>query len=85
MTAHVTTAQWRAAFKLTPYIWNFKGRVAAAFGLLLAAKLANVAVPLVLKDIIDRLSHPGASVTMALVLVVLYGLLRFGKHPWTPA
>jgi ATP-binding cassette subfamily B protein len=79
MSSRVTAEQWRAAWSLFPYVWRYKNRVMAAFGLLLGAKLANIAVPLVLKGIIDWLGHPGTSITLTLILVVLYGLLRFGN------
>ncbi len=80
MTARTTASQWRAAWSLFPYVWQYKHRVIAAFGLLLCAKLANVSVPLVLKEIVDHLEHPDAvSLALPLILIVLYGLLRFGN------
>ncbi|HRH82175.1 MAG TPA: ABC transporter ATP-binding protein/permease [Thiobacillaceae bacterium] len=75
--------QWRAALKLFPYVWQYKGRVVGAMLLLICAKLANVAVPLVLKDIVDGLQHPDLSLTLPLLLVLLYGLLRFGNTAFT--
>lgn len=84
MTAHTTASQWRAAWSLFPYVWQYKNRVIVAFGLLLCAKLANVSVPLVLKEIVDRLQHPGAeSLALPLLFVGLYGLLRFGNTAFT--
>jgi len=40
---------------LFPYLWQYRNRVLLAFGLLILAKLANVGVPLTLKQIIDAL------------------------------
>ncbi|MDO9226708.1 MAG: ABC transporter ATP-binding protein/permease [Pseudomonadota bacterium] len=84
MTPHTTAGQWRAAWSLAPYVWRYKGRVLAAFALLLCAKLANVSVPLVLKEIVDRVGQADA-VTLAvpILFVVLYGLLRFGNTAFT--
>ncbi len=79
MSTRVTAEQWRAAWSLFPYIWRYKGRVIAAFGLLLGAKLASVTVPLVLKEIVDSLSQSGVALALPLLLVSLYGLLRFGN------
>jgi ATP-binding cassette subfamily B protein len=80
MTPHTSLSQWRAAWSLFPYVWQYKGRVIAAFGLLLGAKIANVSVPLVLKAIIDDLQRlDAASLAAPLLLIVLYGLLRFGN------
>jgi ATP-binding cassette subfamily B protein len=84
MTAHTSASQWRAAWSLFPYVWQYKSRVIVAFGLLLCAKLANVSVPLVLKEIVDRLQHPdAASLALPLTFIVLYGLLRFGNTAFT--
>ena len=51
---------WKTIRSLLPYLWEFKGRVVLALALLVMAKLANVAVPLVLKEIIDALDQPRA-------------------------
>jgi ABC-type transport system involved in Fe-S cluster assembly fused permease/ATPase subunit len=83
MSPRVTADQWRAALRLFPYVWRYKGRVLAAFGLLLGAKLANVAVPLVLKQIVDRLHNPGVALALPMAFIVLYGLLRFGNTALT--
>jgi ATP-binding cassette subfamily B protein len=84
MTARITTSQWRAALSLLPYIWRFKQRVLAAVGLLVCAKLANVSVPLVLKEIVDRLERADPLALAAPIgFVALYGLLRFGNTAFT--
>ncbi len=44
--------------KLLPYVWEWRGRVALALAFLVAAKLANIGVPLVLKRLVDALSGP---------------------------
>jgi len=83
MTPHITASQWRAAWSLFPYVWQYKRRVMAAFGLLLCAKLANVSVPLALKEIVDHLQDPSVALTLPMVFIVLYGLLRFGNTAFT--
>ncbi len=67
---------WNTIRTLLPYLLEFKGRVALALTLLVLAKLANVAVPLVLKEIIDAMSQPKAMLLVPVFLVVGYGLLR---------
>ena len=47
---------WQTLRSLLPYLWEWKGRVAIALGCLVAAKTANVSVPIVLKAIIDHLA-----------------------------
>lgn len=45
--------------------------------MLVSAKLANVAVPLVLKEIVDALDKPRAMLALPVFLLFAYGLLRF--------
>ena len=59
-----------------PYLLEFKGRVILAMSLLVFAKLANVAVPLVLKEIIDALDKSHAVLVVPVFLIVGYGVLR---------
>ncbi|SDY93155.1 ABC transporter ATP-binding protein/permease [Nitrosomonas sp. Nm58] len=68
---------WKTIRSLLPYLWEFKGRVIAALMLLLLAKLANVSVPLVLKEIIDTLDQPKALAVLPAFLLIAYGVLRF--------
>jgi len=68
---------WKTIRTLLPYLWEFKGRVILAILLLLAAKVASVAVPLVLKDIVDALDQPRAMLALPVFLLVAYGALRF--------
>jgi len=68
---------WKTINALFPYLWEFKGRVALALGLLIFAKFANVAVPLALKGIVDSLSAKDALIALPLALLAAYGLLRF--------
>lgn len=61
---------------LLPYLWEFKVRVVLALSLLVLAKLANVSVPLVLKEIVDALDQPRAMLVLPVLLLVGYGVLR---------
>src|SRR5690606_29283010 len=61
---------------LLPYLWEYRGRVAIALACLVAAKLANVGVPLALKEIVDALDPTRATVAVPFALLVAYGLLR---------
>jgi ATP-binding cassette subfamily B protein len=69
-------ADWQAIRSLLPYLMEFKWRVAIALGLLVLSKLANVSVPLVLKEIIDALDAKHAVLAVPVALVVAYGVLR---------
>jgi ABC-type transport system involved in Fe-S cluster assembly fused permease/ATPase subunit len=69
--------EWRSVKVLLPYLLEFKGRVALALSLLVAAKLANVSVPLVMKGIVDGLDPKLQAVAVPVALLAAYGLLRF--------
>jgi len=68
---------WRVLRILLPYLWEYRGRVALALAFLVTAKLANVAVPLVLKEVVDGLDPAIAVLTVPAALLAAYGLLRF--------
>ena len=62
--------------KMFPYVWNFKSRVIFALIFLIIAKLATVAVPILLKDIVDSLNNENSLLILPLGLLIAYGLLR---------
>lgn len=62
---------------LLPYLWEFRWRVVLALVLLVLAKLANVTVPLLLKDIVDHLGPAQVPLVLPLALLSGYGALRF--------
>ncbi|MDO8931474.1 MAG: ABC transporter ATP-binding protein/permease, partial [Rhodocyclaceae bacterium] len=70
---------WDTIKALFPYLWEWKWRVMLALTFLIAAKFANVAVPLVFKEIIDSFTLPReqAYLLVPLGLLGAYGLLRF--------
>ena len=74
-------SDWAVLSRLLPYLWQYKWRVAAALGFMVAAKLATVSVPLLLKQLVDAMNIPAGSATALLVvpigLIVAYGALRF--------
>jgi ATP-binding cassette, subfamily B, heavy metal transporter len=67
---------WSTVKTLLPYLLEYRGRVLLALGFLLMAKLANVAVPLVMKSIVDSLGQDKALLALPVMLLVAYGLLR---------
>jgi len=63
--------------QLIPYLSAYKGRALLALGFLLLSKVANVSVPLVLKEIIDRFDGKEAQLLVLPVSLLLgYGLFR---------
>jgi ATP-binding cassette subfamily B protein len=65
-----------------PYLSAYKGRVLFALACLIGAKLANVAVPLVLKQIVDSLTAPQMLV-LPLGLLAAYGAMRLSTTVFT--
>ena len=74
---------WLTLQTLFPYIWRYRLRVAAALSCLIAAKVANVSVPIVFKGIIDGLSVTQQALVMPVLLLLLYGALRFSTAMFT--
>ena len=62
---------------LLPYLWEYKTRVVVALCFLVAAKLANVGVPLILKHVVDSLDQKTAMLFLPLAMLAAYGALRF--------
>jgi ATP-binding cassette subfamily B protein len=62
--------------KMFPYIWDFKSRVIFGLLFLIIAKLATVAVPVLLKDIVDSLNSENTLLILPLGLLIAYGLLK---------
>jgi ATP-binding cassette subfamily B protein len=74
---------FRTVGTLLPYLWTWKWRVIAALTALVAAKVANVGVPVLLKEIVDALDRATAPLVVPLALLVAYGLLRLSTTLFT--
>ncbi len=77
------THVWLTLKTLFPYLWRYRLRVLAALSCLVAAKVANVGVPMVFKGMIDDLSGPQQALAMPILLLLLYGALRFSTGLFT--
>ena len=73
--------------RLFPYLWQYKWRVFAALSFMVGAKLANVGVPLLLKELIDAMSFkpndPMAVIVVPVSLLLVYGVLRLSASAFT--
>ncbi len=73
--------------RLLPYLWRYKWRVAFALAFMVAAKVANVGVPLLLKNLVDAMTlkpgDPAAVLVVPISLLVAYGLLRLSTSLFT--
>jgi len=74
---HAERRDWHNLKRMFPFVWSYRGRVLLALGCLIAAKLAMVSVPFVLKHIVDQLGLPDRSaLVLPLALLLAYGVLR---------
>jgi ATP-binding cassette subfamily B protein len=74
-------SDWHTLRRLFPYLWQYKWRVIAALAFMVGAKVANVGVPLLLKELVDTMNPKAGVGVQALLIVplgllVAYGLLR---------
>jgi ABC-type transport system involved in Fe-S cluster assembly fused permease/ATPase subunit len=77
------THTWRTLQLLFPYLWQYRGRMLLAISCLIGAKLANVGVPLVFKEMIDGMSPNQQLLALPVGLLLLYGALRFSTSLFT--
>jgi len=74
-------SDWATLRRLFPYLWQYKWRVILALAFMVGAKMANVGVPLLLKQLVDTMNPKGPINASALLVVptallLAYGLLR---------
>ncbi len=84
---HAPRGDWITLRRLIPYLWHYKWRVVAALSFMVAAKLANVGVPVLLKHLIDamtpNLAQPQTLLVVPVALLMVYGVLRLSVSAFT--
>jgi ABC-type transport system involved in Fe-S cluster assembly fused permease/ATPase subunit len=82
-----THTDWATLRRLFPYLWQYKWRVIAALAFMVGAKVANVGVPVLLKNLVDAMSFkpgdPAAVLVVPIGLLLAYGLLRLSTSFFT--
>ncbi len=80
-------ADWHTLQRLLPYLWQYKWRVVLALAFMLGAKLANVGVPVLLKELVDTMSlrpgDPRLVLVVPVALLLAYGGLRLATSAFT--
>ncbi|MBU3638008.1 ABC transporter ATP-binding protein/permease [Polynucleobacter sp. AP-RePozz3-80-G7] len=78
---------WRVIRDLLPYLLEYRFRVIIALSCLIAAKVVNLGIPIVMKELIDSLdiiaSSPQALLVVPLGIILAYGLLRISASLFT--
>ena len=81
------SGDWNTLQRLLPYLLQYKWRVALALAFMVGAKLANVGVPMLLKELVDAMSlQPGdtrALLVVPVALLLTYGGLRLATSAFT--
>ena len=80
-------SDWGTLGKMLPYLWRYRWRVGIALGFMVAAKMANVSVPILLKHLVDAFAVKPGDVSAVLVvpaaLLLGYGALRLSTTLFT--
>lgn len=77
---HKNRRDWHNLRNMLPFLWEFRGRAAFALLCLVLSKVANVGVPLLLKQIVDALEHkPEQVLVLPLGLLIAYGALKLSS------
>jgi len=78
---------WRVIRDLLPYLLEYRFRVIIALSCLIAAKVANLGIPIVMKELIDSLNitatSPEALLIVPMGIIFAYGLLRISASLFT--
>ena len=77
-TPAAARSDWATLRRLFPYLWAYKWRVMAALAFMVGAKMANVSVPLLLKELVDTLNPKAGLDASALLVVPVALLLAYG-------
>ena len=73
---HKQRTDFKNLLQMFPYVWDYRWRVLIALTCLIIAKVATVAVPLILKRIVDSLDIEASLLILPLGLLLAYGALR---------
>jgi ATP-binding cassette subfamily B protein len=80
-------SDWKVIRDLLPYLLEYKFRVTIALTCLVAAKVTNLGIPILMKELIDELNIKSGSPQALLVvpagLILAYGLLRVSASLFT--
>ena len=73
---HKQRTDFKNLLQMFPYVWAYRWRVLIALSCLVIAKIATVAVPIILKRIVDSLDIEASLLILPLGLLLAYGALR---------
>ncbi|MCL1635680.1 ABC transporter ATP-binding protein/permease [Luteimonas sp. SX5] len=81
--AATARGEWQVIRDLMPFLKPYSGRIALALALVIAGKLANLTVPMVLKRLVDGLDVEPTLLVLPVALLVAYGASRLSVTLFT--
>jgi len=78
---HKDRRDWYNLKRILPFLMEFRGRALFALTCLVLSKIANVGIPVVLKEIVDFLENTeNAVLVLPVMLLVAYGALKLASN-----
>ena len=80
---HKDRRDWHNLKGMLPFLWEFRGRAVFALSCLVLSKVANVGVPIVLKEVVEHFERARddpamLAAVLPVSLLLAYGLLKLG-------
>ncbi|MCP4286056.1 MAG: ABC transporter ATP-binding protein/permease [Gammaproteobacteria bacterium] len=76
---HKDRRDWHNLRAILPFLWEYRGRALFALACLVLAKIANVGIPLLLKQIVDNMEQAREMMVLPVALLLAYGALRLSS------
>ena len=76
---HRDRRDWHNLRAMLPFLWEYRGRAMFALACLVLAKIANVGIPMLLKQIVDNLDQAQELLVVPVALLLGYGALRLSS------
>ncbi len=76
---HKDRRDWHNLRAILPFLWEYRGRALFALVCLVLAKIANVGIPLLLKQIVDNMEQAREMMVLPVALLLAYGALRLSS------
>ena len=76
-------SEWQVVRELLPFLKPYSGRIGLALALVITGKLVNLAIPMILKQLVDGLRAPHTLLVLPVALLIAYGAARLSATLFT--
>ena len=76
-------SEWQVVRDLLPFLKPYSGRIGLALALVITGKLVNLAIPMILKHLVDGLRAPHTLLVLPVALLIAYGAARLSVTLFT--